>query len=53
MACDKLVLFLPPCTQRQEEDLLLRFDSEISGFFREQADPHLEKGVARLKQIEG
>ena len=24
----------------------------VSGFLREQADPHLEKGTARLKQIE-
>ena len=24
----------------------------VGGFLREQADPHLEKGTARLKQIE-
>jgi DNA-binding transcriptional regulator GbsR (MarR family) len=24
----------------------------VGGFLREQADPHLEKGIARLKQIE-
>ena len=31
----------------------IRLRKLISGFLREQADPHLEKGVARLKQIEG
>jgi DNA-binding transcriptional regulator GbsR (MarR family) len=31
----------------------IRLRKLVSGFLREQADPHLEKGVARLKQIEG
>ena len=30
----------------------IRLRKLVSGFLREQADPHLEKGVARLKQIE-
>ena len=30
----------------------IRLRRLVSGFLREQADPHLEKGVARLKQIE-
>ena len=34
--------------------LLLKFDLRklVGGFLREQADPHLDKGVGRLKQIE-
>ena len=31
----------------------IRLRKLVRGFLREQADPHLEKGVARLKQIEG
>ena len=31
----------------------IRLRKLVSGFLREQADPHVEKGVARLKQIEG
>ena len=31
----------------------IRLRKLVNGFLREQADPHLEKGVARLKQIEG
>lgn len=31
----------------------IRLRKLVSGFLKEQADPHLEKGVARLKQIEG
>ena len=31
----------------------IRLRKLVSGFLREQADPHLDKGVARLKQIEG
>ena len=31
----------------------IRLRKLVSGFLREQADPHLEKGVARLQQIEG
>ena len=31
----------------------IRLRKLVSGFLREQADPHLEKGVERLKQIEG
>ena len=31
----------------------IRLRKLVGGFLREQADPHLEKGVARLKQIEG
>ena len=31
----------------------IRLRKLVSGFLREQADPHLEKGVARLKLIEG
>ncbi len=31
----------------------IRLRKLISGFLREQADPHLEKGEVRLKQIEG
>ncbi len=30
----------------------IRLRKLVSGFLREQADPHLDKGVARLKQIE-
>ena len=30
----------------------IRLRKLVGGFLREQADPHLEKGVARLKQIE-
>jgi len=30
----------------------IRLRKLVSGFLREQVDPHLEKGVARLKQIE-
>ena len=30
----------------------IRLRKLVSGFLREQADPHLEKGMARLKQIE-
>ena len=30
----------------------IRLRKLVSGFLREQADPHLEKGVARLNQIE-
>ena len=30
----------------------IRLRKLVSGFLREQADPHLEKGAARLKQIE-
>ena len=38
----------------KERFVWLRFDCGISKrFSSEQADPHLEKGVARLKQIEG
>ena len=31
----------------------IRLRKLVSGFLREQAEPHLDKGVARLKQIEG
>ena len=31
----------------------IRLRKLVAGFLREQADPHLEKGVARLQQIEG
>ena len=31
----------------------IRLRKLVGGFLREQADPHLEKGVARLQQIEG
>jgi DNA-binding transcriptional regulator GbsR (MarR family) len=31
----------------------IRLRKLVSGFLREQADPHLDKGLARLKQIEG
>ena len=31
----------------------IRLRKLVSGFLREQADPHLDKGVARLKQIKG
>jgi len=31
----------------------IRLRKLVGGFLREQADPHLEKGVARLSQIEG
>ena len=31
----------------------IRLRKLVNGFLREQADPHLEKGVSRLKQIEG
>ena len=31
----------------------IRLRKLVSGFLREQADPHLVKGMARLKQIEG
>ena len=31
----------------------IRLRKLVSGFLREQADPHLDKGVARLKLIEG
>ena len=31
----------------------IRLRKLVSGFLREQADPHLDKGQARLKQIEG
>ena len=30
----------------------IRLRKLVGGFLREQADPHLEKGIARLKQIE-
>ena len=30
----------------------IRLRKLVSGFLREQADPHLEKGMSRLKQIE-
>jgi DNA-binding transcriptional regulator GbsR (MarR family) len=30
----------------------IRLRKLVSGFLREQADPHLEKGIARLQQIE-
>ena len=30
----------------------IRLRKLVSGFLREQADPHLDKGVSRLKQIE-
>jgi DNA-binding transcriptional regulator GbsR (MarR family) len=30
----------------------IRLRKLVSGFLREQAEPHLEKGVSRLKQIE-
>ena len=30
----------------------IRLRKLVSGFLREQADPHLEKGISRLKQIE-
>ena len=31
----------------------IRLRKLVKGFLREQADPHLDKGVGRLKQIEG
>ena len=31
----------------------IRLRKLVRGFLREQADPHLDKGVARLKQIDG
>ena len=31
----------------------IRLRKLVSGFLREQADPHLDKGLVRLKQIEG
>jgi DNA-binding transcriptional regulator GbsR (MarR family) len=31
----------------------IRLRKLVSGFLREQADPHLDKGLARLEQIEG
>ena len=30
----------------------IRLRKLVSGFLREQADPHIEKGVGRLRQIE-
>ena len=30
----------------------IRLRKLVGGFLREQADPHFEKGIARLKQIE-
>jgi DNA-binding transcriptional regulator GbsR (MarR family) len=39
--------------ERRERFLAeIRLRKLVSGFLREQADPHLDKGVARLKQIE-
>ena len=42
-----------PGDRRERFVAEIRLRKLVSGFLREQADPHLEKGVVRLKQIEG
>ena len=42
-----------PGDRRERFVAEIRLRKLVSGFLREQADPHLEKGVARLQQIEG
>ena len=45
-------LFLNLETARRGFVAEIRLRKLVSGFLREQADPHLDKGVGRLKQIE-
>ena len=41
-----------PGDRREKFVAEIRLRKLVGGFFREQADPHLDKGVGRLKQIE-
>ena len=41
-----------PGDRRERFVAEIRLRKLVSGFLREQADPHLDKGVSRLKQIE-
>ena len=41
-----------PCNRKERFVAEIRLRKLVNGFLREQADPHLEKGLARLKQIE-
>ena len=45
-------LTMTPGDRKERFVAEIRLRKLVSGFLREQADPHLEKGVARLKQIE-
>ena len=45
-------LMMTPGDRKERFVAEIRLRKLVSGFLREHADPHLEKGVARLKQIE-
>ena len=48
----QFVLVFEPRVRKEKFVAEIRLRKLVGGFLREQADPHLDKGIARLRQIE-